>query len=258
MFYASPLPTGDDWTTFYESGLRVISGQNLYVKPTSYAWYSNPPWLALILAPLTVLGKRISWSIISALSILAVLALVKKFNLGKLSALLLTLSPPFIYTLLHGQVDAIISLGLLLPIEWWGLVALTKPQTFGGLLLVSLKRRFTRSAMVLCGALLITSAIFGFWFVDLLQQPKPFVWDTHNIFLGLWPFQWIVALLLVLLGLRKKDDRYLLLASPFTMPYVTTGNLYGSWLALCMLLPGRDMVLILLVWWGAVVYRMLT
>ena len=43
-FYFSSIATGDDWQTFYDTLGRILQKENLYNKPTSFAYYSNPPW----------------------------------------------------------------------------------------------------------------------------------------------------------------------------------------------------------------------
>ncbi len=255
LFYSSPLPIGDDWRTFYDAGMRVLHSRNLYTTPTSFAWYSNPPWLAILLCPLAVMGPRLGWSVLSAVSVLSVVGVVQRFGLGKYHILLLSLSPPFIYTMLHGQVDAALSLGLLLPAEWWAIVALTKPQTFGGLLFWALREHFLKTFLLLVGIVTISIIIFGNWPMDLLRQPKPFVSGAHNIWLGLWPFQLVGATFLLQRGIKFRNSRYFLAASPLLLPYATVGNLYGAWLVLCMVLSKQESTAILLVWWGTVLWR---
>lgn len=254
LFYFSPLDKGD-WLTFYDAGIRVLHSENLYTTKTSFAWYSNPPWLAMLLSPLAAMGLRLGWSVLSALSIFSVVSVVRKFGLDKSYLFLLFLSPPFIYTVLRGQVDALLSFGLLLPGEWWSIVALTKPQTFGGLLFWGLQKHFVKTAFILLGVVGISCILFGNWPRDLLHQPKPFLEYSHNIWLGLWPFQLVGAVVFSLRGVTRRDYRYFLAASPFLSPYATIGNLYGAWLALCLILPKRESAIILLAWWGTILWR---
>lgn len=257
-FYYSPIMTGDDWQTFYDTLGRVIIGENLFIESTSFAYYSNPPWLALLLLPLRIVPYRWGWSILSALSLVSVVVISYKLKIGKIKFIALVLSPPFIYTVLHGQVDAIIMLGVLLPPKWWGVVALTKPQTVGGLIIQSLRREnIFKGFIILFIFLVITILLFGIWPLDLINQPKPFVSDHHNIWYGLWPFQVVVGIVLLLHSISTKKFLYQLAASPFMMPYATIGNLYGLWLSMCILLPEWHTVVVVITWWCAVVYRLL-
>jgi hypothetical protein len=165
------------------------------------------------------------------------------------------LSPPILYTLLHGEIDGLILGGVLLPPEWWILIGLTKPQVAVGLVFGVPRGRLVR-AIVIAGLALVTSLVwFGLWPLRWLEQANP-LHQGWNLWAGLWPMQVPAGVLLILLGISRKDERWLVAASPFLSPYAATSSLLGPWMVACSFLKGWQALVVLLAWWGAVVYRM--
>ena len=256
-FYFSPIPTGDDWQIFQTAALRILHGENPYRIGNSFTLFSNPPWLALLVSPLSLLPIRWGWSLLVVIGLILAIFLAKKLNLDMVKLICLILSPPFLYTLIHGQIDVIVVCSILLPREWWIIAGLTKPQTIIGLAFGALRSNYLRTAVITVAFLLGSLVLFGLWPLDLVNVPKTYAWSTHNIWLGLWPFQVPVGVAIALRGIEQKKDSILLAASPFFLPYATTGNLLGLWLATCMQLSKWQVLIILITWWLAVLFRAL-
>jgi hypothetical protein len=256
LFLATPW-SGDDWETFYGAARRVLHGQTPYGEPITFDYYSNPPWLALIFAPLAWLPEKFGWACVSAGTIFAVLLTVQHWEPGikPVKVLLAMFSPPTVYIFLHGQIDALVVACALLPVEWWGLVALTKPQVAVGLLAGIPVSRWTRAALMTGAVFAFTVLLFGFWPADWLDQPKLFQEGGHNLWLGLWPFQVPLGVALVAVGFSRRDARLLIAGSPFLSPYAAMSSLLGPWLAALTFLNNWQAALVWASWWGAVAYR---
>ena len=108
-------------------------------------------------------------------------------------------------------------------------------------------------------AVLLSIAIFGNWPAQLIRQRASVIEGTvyaaHNLWRNLWPFQLPAGIVLILLGLRRQDARWLVAASPFLSPYAPMSSLLGPWLALASTLKDWEAGLVWLSWWGAVIYR---
>ena len=254
-FFFSPITTGDDWQTFYGAAKQALAGQNLYVMPVTFTFYSNPPWVVMALVPLSLLPFRWGWAVVCMGSFLAALAIAYRWRLSLLKTVLILLSPSMLYILLHGQIDLILLAGIWLPQEWWVLVALAKPQVAFGLLAGIPRSRWVRAMLILAGIVILTLALFGNWPLDLLRQPHPFAKEGHNLWLGLWPFQVPAGVALILLGFSRSDERLLVAGSPFLFPYATMSNLIGPWLAVNYYLKDWQALIVWVSWWGAVIYR---
>jgi len=259
VFALLPMPGGDDWGMYQGAAQRIATGMSLYGSPVMETrdYYSNPPWLAALFIPLSYLPLRWGWGVLAGLTLLAATGLISRYARGKLKLVLFLLSPPVIYTLIHGQVDVLILAGALLPAQWWPLVALTKPQVALGLALGVPRRQWLHAAILFSVVVLASLLLFGAWPLELLAQPRPFQFMTHNLWLGLWPFQVPLGIALLAMGLERKDTRFFFSASPFLFPYAAISSLAGPWLAGLSFLKDWQAVLVFVSWWAAVLYRAL-
>lgn len=256
-FLVGPWPGGDDWETFHGAARRVLSGESLYETRITHAYYSNPPWLAVLFVPLGVLPFKLGWAILSAASLGAALLLLHRWQprAGIVKPVLVLLSPPMIYILMHGQIDVLVISGVWLPAQYWAVVALTKPQVAIGLIAGVPRAQWVRAGLLTLGLVALSLLVFGNWIAAFLDQPAPYVEAGHNLWRDLWPFQVPAGVALVLLGMSRKDERLLISGSPLLSPYAATSTLIGPWIAAITLLSNRQATVVFLSWWAAVVYR---
>ena len=100
--------------------------------------------------------------------------------------------------------------------------------------------------------LLILSFIFyGLWPLQLIKMPNNLTQVSHNLWLNLWPSTIPVGVGLLLVGLRKKDEKMLLASSPFFSPYCPISTLIGLWMMLAVKLETWILYVVLAAWWGA-------
>jgi hypothetical protein len=249
--------SGDDWETFHGASWRVLHGESLYGSKITHAYYSNPPWLAVLLIPLAILPEKLGWAMVCAATLILSLVLLRHWETrpGRIKPVLILMSPPMMYTLLHGEIDVLIISGVLLPIQWWPLVALTKPQVAIGLAAGVPPKYWLRAAMIIGVALLISLLWFGFWPRELLAQDTPFVGAAHNFWEGLWPNQVPLGVLLVVMGISRKDERLLVAGSPFLSPYAALSSFIGPWIAALTYLKDWQALVVFVSWWGVFVAR---
>ncbi len=254
----SPVAYGVDWIVFHDAGQRVWTGARLYGEPTSYQYYYNPPWLAVALTPLGLLPFRWGWAIVSVASLTIVVALARRWQLGLARLCFALLSPPVLYIVMYGQIDALVLGGILLPTWCWLLVATAKPQVAIGLVFGVRRGQWMRAIVLTSAFLLASFVLFGNWPVQLLQQPAPFVGSTHNLWQGLWPVQIPAGVALVLFGIRRQDERFLVAASPLLSPYAAVSSLLGLWLAGMAFMRDWEAGVVWLSWWAVIFYRSFT
>ena len=256
-FIFSPVATGDDWETFYGAARRILAGQNLYASPVTFAYYSNPPWVALSILPFSLLPFRWGWALLCTASFLAAQAVARRWGLSLGKTALALLSPSMLYIVLHGQIDMLLLAGLWLPQAWWPLLALAKPQVAFGLLFGVPRSLWLRALLITGGVALLCLVLFGLWPLDLIRQPRPFASEPHNLWLGLWPYQVPAGVVMILIGITRRDEKLLVAGSPFLFPYAAISSLIGPWLAASHFLKDWQALLVWLTWWGAVLYRSL-
>lgn len=257
-FWATPWDDADDWETFYFAARRVATADvPLYGTMITDNYYSNPPWLAAALIPATILPQKLGWAILCAATLGVGLLVLRRWaaSPGLVRVLAVLFSPPMFYILLHGQIDLLIVGTVLLPAWVWPIAAVTKPQVAIGLLFGVPRAAWLR-ALLFSGIVLgVSFLIWGFWPPALFAQATPFIGASHNLWAGLWPFQVPLGVLLIVLGISRKDDRLLIAGSPFLSPYAALSTLIGPWIAAVTYLKSWQVALVWAAWWAAVVYR---
>ncbi len=258
-FYVSPWEDADDWETFYFAGKRLIVADTpLYGTLITENFYSNPPWLAAALIPLTLFPPKLGWALLCVGTLSLAMVLLRRWNPspGMVKIFTALSSPPMLYILLHGQIDVIIISAVLLPSWFWPLAAITKPQVAVGLVLGVPRRNWLHAGLFTGAVFGISFVMWGFWPTELVQQATPFVGAGHNLWAGLWPFQVPLGVILILVGLSRSDERFLIAGSPFLSPYAAISTMIGPWIAATSFLKPWQVVVVWLSWWGAVVYRL--
>lgn len=252
-FAMLPLPGGDDWGIYYGSAKRILNNTELYGKVVTFSYLYNPPWVPILFVPFSLLPFQWGWGLLSVSSLVIIVFLAKKFDLGLVKLSIVLLSPPVFYILLHGQIDALVLGALLLPFEWWPIAAITKPQVALGYFFGIPRSYWGRAAVYTTLILTLSFILFGNWPLEIIRQPQPS--GAHNFWVGLWPFNLPVGVGLLFLGINRKDLRLMISASPFLMPYAATSSFLGVWIAMCSMLKKWQAAIILILYWTVVVYR---
>jgi hypothetical protein len=248
---------GDDWELFAGAAQRVLSGNPIYGQIIVHDYYFNPPWVAVLLIPLALLPHRVGLAVLSTLTLFVSLLLLHRWlpKPGYIKPILMLLSPPIFYILIHGQIDTLILLGIFLPVEWWWLVAISKPQITLGLAAGVPPRLWIRAGVITFAVLAASLLLFGNWISQVLFHPLPLIYTNRNVWNGLWPFQVPVGLALLVLGYSRSDERLFVASSPLLVPYAALSSFLGAWIGLLTFLKDWQAVIVWLSWWAAVAYR---
>ena len=260
IFYLAPLGTGLDSIIFDQAMHRFLSGQSPYIPyGADHQGYFYPPWASLVIAPLTLLPERFTWAFTNAMSIASVAILGMYFKLGRVKTVLVMLSPAMIFNLWMGQIDGLFLLGILLPEEYWLLVASMKPQLLLGLAPLGLTARdkCLKTLFITLGIGGMSLVVWGLWPLEVLHLAQSqFATEQPQVFLQfLWPNQLIVGIGLLVVNLRLRDIRLALAASPFLARYASHGSYIGVVLALAASVKHYELFFILCVWWVVILLR---
>ncbi len=247
--YLSPLPVTEDWINLHDASWRLLLGQQLYAQG-----YVNPPHIAVLLLPLTVWPIRVGFSILNAATLGILTLLAVRLRLSIIQTVVLLLSPPVLYTVLHGQIDVLILSVLFLPRSLWIIAAIGKPQVAGGLFLRTGLRGWILGGLVIAA----TFVLYPGWVQDLLAEAQGAISGGWNVLRGFWPQQLAIAAGLLVQGYRRNDDLMNIAASPFLLPYAALSSFIGLWLLVCAKMRTDGLLAIWVVWWVAIVWRMIT
>ena len=148
--------------------------------------------------------------------------------------------PMLLQSIIYGNVEWIPLLGVLFPAPIALIFYTTKPQATIGLILVTLLLEWDRAQWK--GVLLaiiptlvlavVTTAIYG-----LPPVPGPNNPGQHSLF----PYSLLVGIPVLILAMKKRDERLSLFVGPFVSPYVTFHGYLpalfafrGKWMALAV------------------------
>ncbi len=200
---ASVLPNYGDWSIVY---YKVAHNWQM---PYRIQTFLNLPWMALLLAPFKFLDKHTSGALWISLSILAIITSIIRLKGDARTLLLAFASPPFIYFLVSGQIDAVILCGFSLLLVTDNLLAQgmgialisVKPQVLSLAVITKLVQSKNR-IMILAPLAVLTLISFlwlGWWPKDLYYNL------THNlnesVDLSPWPYGIPVGLFMLLMSI---------------------------------------------------------
>lgn len=196
-------------------------------------------------------------AVLSTVTLIVSLLLLRRWqpDTGLIKPFLVLISPPVLYILIHGQIDALILGGIFLPVEFWWLVALTKPQVSIGVAVGVPLYKWLYTGIITVVVIVISILIYGNWMEQLLLNPPPFINEAHNIWLGSWPYQVPVGIAILTLGFTRRDERLMVASSPLLSPYAALSSFLGAWIAILTFLEDWQALLVWLSWWAGIVYR---
>lgn len=210
---------GGDWRSyFYPATTMFRNGQ----YPYGLGVY-NPPWIFLILMPLTLLSVHMGTACSFALSILGYGYAALKFGARPWQVVLFLLSPWVLINSLVANIDWMVALGFVLPPQIGLFFVLLKPQLGMAVVIFwaaeiwrtngfwNVIKTFT--PVIACIG--ISVLIYGFWWQTTDDLVVEF-WNT-----SLWPLGIVLGLgfLAESLHIRKVDSA--IIASPFLATYVS-------------------------------------
>ncbi len=247
------VPMSPDWrATFYPAALDWTDP---YQGDFHFAY---PPWLALILAPFSLIPSPIGRALFGAVSLICLAYALHRLDGDFVALLLLTVSPMFVSVAVNGQVDAWPTLGLalsLLPGLWAQsagiLLLLLKPQVFGlAVIVIWLKSPFKRQILLICaGAGLLSLLAYGWW-PGAVAAMIPQLYRAADV--SLWPYGLPVGVILFAIALRRQNVLLAALSTYFWAPYFGWYSLTGYLVVALARLPRPVSVLIVLLGWWAV------
>jgi hypothetical protein len=230
---AMMIPVGIDWEGgYYPAGRDILRGHSPYhpLSPEKTG-FLNPPWVLVVIAPLTLLGLNLSWGFwFAANFILYVLALYRWR--ARLAFIGVAMLMPFAFmTLWNGNLDAVVLFGsTLAPFPAGLFIVLLKPQMGIGLAAywgIELWRRegmrqavFTFIPVTL--AFGVSLLIFGNFF----EHGNSLVHIGWNV--SIFPYGIPVGLLLLGVSLYTHQPAFAFLSGAFFAPYVHIYSLYAA------------------------------
>jgi len=200
-----------DWYNYYYPAIQSPG------DPFVVTGYLNPPWLVWLLSPLgllTAVDSHVLWIVII---LLLTVRCVYELGGGWLGAVLTVISPGFLLTVMNGQIDVLVLLGLLTG-SW--LLILVKPQVAGLAVVYDVIAR-RRVDWVAVGVAAVSLVAF------LLFMTRPGVNHLLTTVTNITPWPWGIPLgiILFIISLLRRDKWLAVIATFFVTPYLSGSSL---------------------------------
>jgi hypothetical protein len=225
-----------DWDVFYPAIRIFLSGGNPYLYGNGLLRVFEPFWTYLLLSPLALLPPLTSRIVLTVTAFLvyafsAVKMGAKPWQLG-----LFMLSAPVINDIYNGNITWLVTMGLWMPPQIGLFFVLMKPQIG---FLISIYWFYTawktggpmqviKTFGPVVIAYLISFALYGFWFRQMLIQTDESLQEGPILFPYLVPS----AIILFYFAIRRNEMKLSALATQFVAPYVSMANFASSMLCL--------------------------
>ena len=213
------IPAADWENTYYPAIQALIKLQNPYQEAPKFI---APAWTVVALFPFAFLPEDISRVVFFIGSLLGFAYVGYKMGCRPIGLAAFLLSAPVAHCLIMGNVEWLPLLGLCLPAPL-ALVFLTmKPQTTIGAIIYLLVQQGRLGFKTLAKAVAPAAILFGLstWAYGL--------WFTRfggaavlagELAIRIWPYGVVIGLVLLFIGLRKRQRELALAASPWLSPY---------------------------------------
>ncbi len=215
------LPYKSDWSDTYQPAvLRLLLGQPLYEGPSNS--FLNAPWALIPLIPIAVFPPQLSRAMLFVVNLGSYIIVAIKLNAKPIGLAAFLLSYPVIYGLIYGQVDGLVSLGIILPPPLGLFFILAKPQIGLALAVFWLVeawhtggvKRVLVTFLPVTVVSVIAYCLYGNWFLRA-GFPIGQTWNT-----SLWPQSLPIGVALLVVALQQRKREPALMASPFLSPYL--------------------------------------
>jgi hypothetical protein len=213
-----------DWMNAYRpASIKFLSSGQLYPD-----LMSAPPWAVIPFLPFALFPQMIGGGLLFATNILTILFVARKLGASWLGAIAILFSYPAYRVVIHGQIDAFVSLGFILS-PALGLFFLTmKPQiSIGYVIFLAFDswrqgrlKKLTKTFLPVSLMILLTIIIYGPFWTNFWVR----IGDDTNF--SLWPYGIPIGFFILANAIKGGDKNKAIISSPFLSPYLV----YYSWI----------------------------
>jgi len=221
VWLGSYLPTADWYNTYDPAARGIFFGQSPYEQPL----YLNPPWAVLLLIPFVLFPPMLARGLVLVASVVALIYTAWRLRANMLAIIALLLSPTAVGSLLAGNLDSFVQLGMFLPLAWGLLILMIKPQVGVGVAAYYLVdtwrnnqdkvKALLRTFVPVALAYIVAAIIFPVWIERMVSKPEN-IWNR-----SIFPYGIPIGLFFLYLAIRRRNAFFAMAATPFFAPYLT-------------------------------------
>lgn len=217
---AKLMPFGVDWSVHFRPAvMAVLAGQSPYNVPGFY----NPPWALLPLLPLGLLPEAWGRGVLLLISLVVFFLVALRMRATKTALLLYMFNPVLLYSLHNGNLDWLVTIGLVLRPQIGLFLVLLKPQLGAAIAIYWLIeawrkggwRKVARTFGPVILAFVGSVALFGPWFLTADTR----IDQDWNVMAHLWPYSVAPAAILFYFAVKRQQVRWAIVGAPLFSPY---------------------------------------
>jgi hypothetical protein len=251
---SSIWPIGD-WN-YHLRGTMSEAAINGNLHKYDFPYFSYPPWILPILAPLTVIPNPWGTALMLWIGTVVIGAVTLKLGKKVWKIGLVMLSPPFLMMMFYGGFDWLPLSGLLLPPMWGFLLLSVKPQVGISASLTwfqqapNWRERFkiVLPTLVVVAIALVVWPGWPAWM--LAGSSLASEWFNFSVF----PWGLIPAAALTVYAWRRKSQAAALAIMPLCSPYLSANAWVGFFVAMAAEFPWLCLLLDIAVWVWAILH----
>lgn len=219
--YATPM--GADWNSIFRPAtLALLHG----ISPYSIPSFTNPPWALIPLIPFSLLPRPFDFLFFSLASFAIFGIVANRFGARPLTIVLFLSLPQLVWGIEYGNIDCLVSLGIIIPGPIGILLLATKPQIGFPILVFKCLETYKDGGIKKVASNFSPLIILTIVSIILIGSTfKPSQWQDFPGNLAYFPYLIPVGLILFYRSLKNADIRQSIAAGPFLTPYIGVQSL---------------------------------
>ena len=229
-----PLYAIDFVEYFLPAARLMVAGES----PYNVEGFYNPPWALYAVIPFMWLPEHVAQAAFLSTAMVAMALAMYDLGVGTLESVAIMLSVPAISTIVHGNLEWVVLLGVVLPPGIGAFFVMAKPQIGIGVLAYWIIDEFkefgirgaVRAVLPITVVSLLFFVAYGFWPGHMLKAPIRSTASGANA--ALFPWLVPVGVLTLSWALRRKQVKDSLLVGPCFSPHLMASSWLGAFVAL--------------------------
>jgi len=240
---------GADWVKIFRP---AVLSRDPYSNPNFY----NPPWVIILLAPIALLPSGWDMAAMILISIVAWIIAMRRLGASLIVILLMFMTPQLWWSIVYGNLDFLVVLGIILPSPLGLFFVLSKPQAGAGIaiywLILAHRQGGWRNLLLTISPIITVSLLFcipfGPWPMELFDAVTN---AASNI--SIFPYLAGAGLILLIRSIKNRQPGLAIISGPLISPYI---GIQSISVAVLGLLPSQtDAILVILSLWAAWLMR---
>jgi hypothetical protein len=217
--------TGYDWrSNFKPSALNLLKG-NLNNDDVF-----NPVWGIALLIPFALIPDPYSNMVMSLVEIACFVYVGRKLKIKPLTLLMIMTLPQTMMMFCNGNLEWLVLLGFIMPIEYGSFLLVLKPQIGIGVILYkffeNIREKKYLKTVLKFAPVSIAMILFGAYYLFTKNTTGDYKYVINARWnVAAWPYGLVIGVVLLYYSVKNKKENIARLSSGFFAPYISSASL---------------------------------